>query len=574
MKKFLLAISCFSFFGLEAQTLLFDQTDSITTGGILCREHTTASSAQFNTEGADDFTVPNGQFWRIDSVIVEGFYNAVPDTNTPTIVTIYSDDNGEPDAVVAEREIVDGDIGDDGRLEPDFSDDPIFLQQGTYWLSVKIEESDYPWYWQRINAQETSNPFHWYNPGGGYNVCTSWQPLFTCISTITDSSANFQIYGCVNPPLLTAFIDDTVLCQGDSVTISLTTTSTNVSYEWSSGETTSSVTVDSTMYYEVTITDNNSGCAFRAHSNVLVNENPIIEELDGDTICAGDTTSISGSSAVCPSGMCQYVWNGDTGIVFHLTSVQGWHTLQVFDAVTGCSSEIDSAWLELEVPLPPQMDPDSGFYLCDGDTGVITVTNAYAEYYWSTGLDSNAITVVNAGEYRVTVTTELGCEAFDTVEVEVKALPTTAITTSVTNSFKTKLKAEEGFVSYLWSTGDDDRETTVDEDGQYTVTVTDSFGCEGVTTIFVNVIPSGIVDAENSQLKVYPNPADEILNIQWQSDFEPAQLQLMDATGRIVVSKRATQSLEQLDLHGIPSGYYMLNIIGADSKTTMQVLKH
>ena len=149
MKTLILRCSLFAYFSAEAQVLLFDQTDSITTGGILCREHTTAASSQFNTEGADDFSIPSGQVWRIDSVLVEGFYNATPDTNTPTVVTIYSDDGGEPDAVVETRRVQDGDYNDDGNLEPFFEDDPIFLGEGTYWLSVKIDTSTFPSYCAR-----------------------------------------------------------------------------------------------------------------------------------------------------------------------------------------------------------------------------------------------------------------------------------------------------------------------------------------------------------------------------------------------------------------------------------------
>ena len=54
------------------------------------------------------------------------------------------------------------------------------------------------------------------------------------------------------------------------------------------------------------------------------------------------------------------------------------------------------------------MSPDSGFYICNGDTGIMSVIEAYESYNWSVGSDSNAITVMNAGDYFVTVTTALG----------------------------------------------------------------------------------------------------------------------------------------------------------------------
>ena len=181
---------------------------------------------------------------------------------------------------------------------------------------------------------------------------------------------------------------------------------------------------------------------------------------------------------------------------------------------------------------------------------------------------------MNAGDYFVTVTTALGCEAYDSVSAEVKALPITEIKTSVTGSFKTKLKADEGFASYLWSNGDDERETTVSQDGQYSVTVTDSFGCEGVAIIFVTVIPSGIEESDANSVKVFPNPADALLNVQWSRAFTPKQMELVDATGRIVLTQTAKSINEQIDLSKIPSGYYLLNIKGDSGVESIQILRH
>lgn len=574
MKKLVLFISLFSFFASNAQVLLYDQTDSITAGGILCREHTVSTSFQFNTEGADDFTVPSGQTWYIDSVVIDGFYNTTITVATPVEVTIYSDNGGEPDTVVAVREIADGDNNEDGNLEPDFSDNPIILGAGTYWLSVKVVSSNIAWYWARINALETNNPMHWYNPGGGYAVCTVWQPLYTCISTVYDSSANFQIYGCAGPKPNLQLPEDTTICTADTPFVLMPNIQSGVLYYWDNGDTANSISISESGEVVGYGYDQTTQCLARGVTDITVSENPVPTQLENDTVCEGSNAFLNGVSNFCT--LCEYIWDGDTLTTpFYNTNVQGWHTLLVHDVNSGCTSEFDSAWAEIESTSPPDLSPDTAFYLCEGDTEILSVVSVYTTYDWSTGSDSMAIMITDSGTYSVTVTTPSGCESENVAYVDMKPAPTTTISTSITSSWKTKLTAGSGFQSYLWSNGDDDIDITVGSDGTYSVTITDEFGCEGVVSIEVTVIPSGIEEASTDGLKVFPNPTDAFLNVQWTESSQSArQLELVDATGRIVLTQTALSNTEQLDLSNIPSGYYLLNVRSESGIESVQILRH
>lgn len=573
MKKLILLFSLFPFLTAEAQTLLFDQTDSITSAGILCREHTVATSAQFNTEGADDFTVPTGQTWYIDSVVVDGFYNATVTTATPVEVTIYSDNGGEPDTVVALREIADGDNNEDGNLEPDFSDDPIILGPGAYWLSVKVVSSTFPWYWQRINELHTADPFHWFNVGGGYAVCTDWEPLYTCISSLSDSSANFQIYGCYGPKPDLQIPADTTICTVDTPYVLMPNIQSGIIYYWGTGDTANSISISQSGEYVAYGYDQTTQCLGREVADITISQNPELTQLENDTACEGFSASLTGSANFC--SLCEYIWDGDTTITpFFNTQDEGWHTLLVVDVNSGCTSEFDSAWIEIESTSPPDLSPDTAFFICEGDTETLAVLDIYDTYDWTTGSDSMAIVIIDSGTYSVTVTTPSGCESENSAYVDMKPAPTTTISTSITTTWKTKLKAGVGFQSYMWSNGDDEREITVNKDGEYTVTITDEFGCEGVVSIFVTVIPSGIDEANADAVKVFPNPTDALLNVQWSGAFTPKQMELVDATGRIVMTRTATSTNEQLDLSNIPSGYYLLNIRGDNGVESVQVLRH
>ncbi len=573
MKKLALFLSLFSFLTAEAQNLLFDQTDSVLTTGILCREHTASASAQYNTEGADDFTVPNGQIWYIDSVVVEGFYNATITTATPVEVIIYSDNGGEPDTVVAHREIDDGDNNEDGNLEPDFSDDPIILTTGTYWLSVKVISSNIPWYWKRINELHTADPFHWFNVGGGYNVCYDWEPLYTCISSISDSSANFQIYGCYGPKPDLQIPADTTICTVDTPFVLMPNIQGGIIYYWGSGDTANSISIGQSGEYVAYGYDQTTQCLGREVANVTISENPELTQLENDTACEGFLASLTGSANFC--SLCEYIWDGDTTMTpFFNSQGEGWHTLLVVDLNSGCSSEYDSAWIEIESTSPPDLSPDTAFFICEGDTESLSVVNIYDTYDWTTGSDSIAIFITDSGTYAVTVTTQSGCESENSAYVDLKPAPTTTINTSITTTWKTKLKAGDGFQSYLWSNGDDEVETMVNKDGEYTVTITDEFGCEGEVTIFVTVIPSGFEASKLKAVKVFPNPTDAFLNVTWSGGYTPKQMELVDATGRIVLTQTAISNNEQIDLTNIPSGYYLLNLRGENGVESVQILRH
>src|SRR5262249_47724920 len=108
------------------------------------------------------------------------------------------------------------------------------------------------------------------------------------------------------------------------------------------------------------------------------------------------------------------------------------------------------------------------------------------KYLWSTGETSECITVAQAGPYSVTVTDSKGCQATSQGALAVNPNPTAAVPSlevCAGSSAELCANAASGTppYKYLWSTGETSACITVTQAGPYSVTVTDSKGCQATS---------------------------------------------------------------------------------------------
>lgn len=275
-------------------------------------------------------------------------------------------------------------------------------------------------------------------------------------------------------PLPTAVITGELnLCEGEST---LLTASGGVSYLWSTGETTSSITVSEAGEYSVTVVDEH-GCENMALVMLTVNPLPDVEITGEFEFCEGDAPfTLTGG---LPVGGIYYV-DGVETTVFNPASPGNYELIYEYSDAFSC---IGSATAEITVhPLPivtleefPDFcagaepitlsggQPEGGNYFIDG-TGASTFNPAIAGVYEVMYEYANAFSCVNSA---------MG-------EIVVHPLPEVEITGnfSFCISASTELTASEG-VSYLWSTSETTQSIIVTATGVYSVLVTDINGCEG-----------------------------------------------------------------------------------------------
>jgi hypothetical protein len=144
-----------------------------------------------------------------------------------------------------------------------------------------------------------------------------------------------------------------------------------------------------------------------------------------------------------------------------------------------------------------------------------------------------------AGTYALTVKDANGCMKTDSVIItENSAIVLTVSKTNSTsgqNNGSASVSASGGTpgYSYAWSNGAQTAAVTGLAPGTYTLTVKDANGCESQSSITIESSTS-ITAIQTFYLKVYPNPANEVVYIELPDNILLEQFRLTDVIGRIV----------------------------------------
>jgi hypothetical protein len=234
---------------------------------------------------------------------------------------------------------------------------------------------------------------------------------------------------------------------------------------------------------------------------VTVNVNSIgIEEWDMPRICPGESVTIA--PVILSDGNYSYLW--ENGATTPTVEVELLHSsdveLLIKDEDTGCEEKFDffvsverppnieiiSSYPEIcELEEPPGLrDEDDSPGFRSSNECPQTFTSLYAvpglpgySYQWSTGENTDEITVDEAGFYWVTVTKDgETCSATDVYEVGSCATTEIQIGEDVAGNPILDTGGEPGS-TYQWQDGSTAQTIGITGLGLYTVTVTNSEGC-------------------------------------------------------------------------------------------------
>lgn len=179
--------------------VLWDQSDNESDSDIVSQDFIDVIFDTFDSRAADDFLVPDGFLWSIDTVKVFGTFDGLElDTIQSLDVVFYRDESGFPGAIVSTCNYL--------NIQPVDISDPSFLinlpttcilRPGTYWMSVRANmlfSRNGQWFWNERTTQ-TLNPFVWENPGNGFGTgCTSYSyAMDECGADFPDLT--FQLIG-------------------------------------------------------------------------------------------------------------------------------------------------------------------------------------------------------------------------------------------------------------------------------------------------------------------------------------------------------------------------------------------
>jgi hypothetical protein len=172
------------------QTVLYDQYNNA--GANVTASDSFTDLPTFSADSADDFVVPAGQTWAVQSIDVDGGYFVGAGPATDWNVLFYVDNAGFPGAQVYNS--THQPVQRNGRTFTINLPTPAMLNPGTYWVEIQanmIYGTQGQWGW--TNRTVTSyNAAVWRNPGGSLGSCRAWgRRGATCG---IDASAPDQVY--------------------------------------------------------------------------------------------------------------------------------------------------------------------------------------------------------------------------------------------------------------------------------------------------------------------------------------------------------------------------------------------
>lgn len=134
--------------------------------------------------------------------------------------------------------------------------------------------------------------------------------------------------------------------------------------------------------------------------------------------------------------------------------------------------------------------------------------------------------------------------------------------TVITGSSVLNLDAGNPGKFYIWNSGETTQTITVDTSGIYYVSVIGEHNCVITDTIQVTFEVHNGIPAQNngSELIIYPNPAQTIVNIEVSDELIGSELQIIDITGRVMEKTYFTSGLYILNISDYLPGLYYVGI--------------
>ncbi len=376
------------------------------------------------------------------------------------------------------------------------------------------------------------------------------------ISGLMSFSIPNMIQG-LGQPYIPSIAGKTAICPGETTTYNVPYLISNQTVTWSytgsgtltnnTNNTATLTNVTGTGQLRVTVTGD---CGI-TRDTIQITAVPAIHPFIGnDTLVCGElhlTTQIP---------FDHYTWNTGSIGTSIVATPPGTYWIETIDT-NGCRSH-DSIVLNTTTSVP--VDLGIGAVICNGQSVQLSAGPGYQSYQWQDGSADSTFTATTPGTYWVRVSD--GC-SFATDSVDITAgtvsfnLNYNGDTVACKNALPFTLNAPSGYAQYFWQNGNGSTSLLVSSVGTYWVRVTDGNGCTGIDTFRVIDCVS-IDEIAASPLKFFPNPVDNVLQLQYNGT-KPAVISILNAAGQLVLNEQVNTS-SILNTSALANGLYMVEI--------------
>jgi hypothetical protein len=323
------------------------------------------------------------------------------------------------------------------------------------------------------------------------------------------TSNSIQVNVNPNPVVSISPSGSTTFCEGGSVMISSSSSQGNL---WSNGSTQSSIMVNQSGNYSVTVIEN--GCSATSNSiqvNVIPNPVVSISASGSTTFCEGGSVMISSSSSQ------GNLWSNGSTQSSIMVSQSGNYSVTLTE--NGCSATSNGIQVNVNPNPVISISASGSTTFCEG--GSVTLTSSATQgNLWNNAETSQSIVVTETGSYSVNVT-ENGCSSStNPVSIIAYPIPVAQIIFNgsplICEGSSIQLQSNSS-LGNLWNNGNTNPTIIVNQPGIYTLTVTEN-NCisnpVSVEIIVQNCVPLTSLDAGscgNTQLTLNNNIAAQLV---------------------------------------------------------------
>lgn len=318
--------------------------------------------------------------------------------------------------------------------------------------------------------------------------------------------------------------------------------------------------------------------------------NVLIEDLNGDTRIVGPEIDMGCYEKTCgqwsfnidenagvlsaPASLVSFQWSLDGTEISGATSntytptISGLYTVEVYNGI--CYQT-------------------RNYFFCANETitltesnGVITAPTGYSNYDWYVDGSYN-IAAGNSNTFTPNQDGEIYCEVLfgsgpnSCIFTSSTITFCTSVNVSITESNDT-LFATTGYAAYQWY--QDSIVIVGATNDTYKATVSGAYYCEASDStcsstsnsiqVTVDSVGTSIQSLAFQNLKVYPNPTSNVVNI--VVDETLTSIRLMDLSGRTIQEYQASST--QINIAEFNTGIYFLELANAKKRSILKIIKH
>lgn len=340
---------------------------------------------------------------------------------------------------------------------------------------------------QGQNITYTSNlsgdKYLWSNGSNSNSITVSQPGMYWLEVTINTCAWRDTVILSVDTDKVKA-IGDTLYCSDQGFTRIISALPGMKSYQWSTGESTRSISVTKSGSYEVIGT---------TIHNCISKDTVFIRRFSAVVVTLADTTVCPNTSATLNALNydAKKLWNtGDTSSVVKV-SAPGVYTVKVTRGLCSETASMTLGW------YPNEFELGKNLRFCNAIDTMLNIANPkFSNIVWNGEVQGPDFHLSDFGMVGVNLLNQYGCPESDSILVQLFPNPALKLgaDTTVCLAINPVLDAGFGMRSYKWMDNSDERFKVAYDTGLYWVEIMDAEGCKSRDSLFIhkdaNLFPS------------------------------------------------------------------------------------